>query len=208
MLKSDVLGSILSSSGAKARKCLNRISWDPFCPLLEALKSDFPGSILSTSGAKVRKCLNRTSWDRSCRVLEPRPENVQIGSPGTHWILECWKTLKSDRLFGKHILSILDTAFLKSKKWSHEINLLISIWGRRWYNFSIIYPMIFLWFLMARWRQRRRGRNELPALCPAGCQEASRLVPPFTGTPPFTGYLRLWGPLFTRILKRKHGKHI
>ena len=30
MLKSDLLGAILSTSGAKGRKAINRISWDPF----------------------------------------------------------------------------------------------------------------------------------------------------------------------------------
>ena len=35
MLKSDLLGPILPTSGAKARKCLNRTSWDPFCRLLD-----------------------------------------------------------------------------------------------------------------------------------------------------------------------------
>ena len=35
MLKSDFLGVFFSTSGAKARKCANRISWDLFSRLLE-----------------------------------------------------------------------------------------------------------------------------------------------------------------------------
>ena len=34
MFKSELLERILPTSGAKAGKCLNRISWMPFCRLL------------------------------------------------------------------------------------------------------------------------------------------------------------------------------
>jgi hypothetical protein len=65
------------------------------------LKSELLGPILSTSGAKTRKCENRISWDRFCRLLEPRPENAEIGSRGTHFV-DFWsqgqKMLNSDPL--------------------------------------------------------------------------------------------------------------
>ena len=109
MLKSDFLGSILPTSGPKARKCLNWTSWGPFCRLLDPmpenakigppgtyfadfwtqgqkiLKSDLLGPILPTSGPKARKCLNRTSLDLFCRLRDPRQENDKIGLPGTHF---------------------------------------------------------------------------------------------------------------------------
>ena len=61
MLKSDFLGSILSTSGAEARKCLNRSSWHLF------------GRLLEPRPANVS---NRTSWDPFCRFLEVRPQTA------------------------------------------------------------------------------------------------------------------------------------
>ena len=48
VLKSSLLDVILSTSGAKARKCSNRYSWASFCPSLASF----------------------------CRLLEPRPESA------------------------------------------------------------------------------------------------------------------------------------
>ena len=85
MLKSKLLELILTTSGAKAIKCLNRSSWSSFWrlpePTLENAQIESPGRyfddfwnqghkmlksmllelILSISGAKARKCLNRSS---------------------------------------------------------------------------------------------------------------------------------------------------
>ena len=109
MLKSDLLGPILLTSGPKARKCLNWTSWGSFCRLLDPmpenakigppgtyfaafwtqgkkiLKSDFLGPILPTSGPKARKCLNRISWGPFYRLLDPRPKNAKIGPRGIHF---------------------------------------------------------------------------------------------------------------------------
>ena len=98
LIKSSFLGLVFSISGANARKCLNRASWDSFCRLLEprpeshqiklpgtgfldfwsqrqkVFKSSFLGFVLSTSGAKARKSSNRVSWDWFSRLLEPTPE--------------------------------------------------------------------------------------------------------------------------------------
>ena len=90
MLKSTRLGSILSTSGPKARKCSNRNSWNPFCrllcPLQENAEIGTPGAILSMSGPNAGKCLNRNSWNPFCRRLVPMPENTQIGAPGAHLV--------------------------------------------------------------------------------------------------------------------------
>ena len=101
LIKSSFLGLVFSISGANARKCLNRASWDSFCRLLEprpeshqiklpgtgfldfwsqrqkVFKSSFLGFVLSTSGAKARKSSNRVSWDWFSRFLEPTPESLQ-----------------------------------------------------------------------------------------------------------------------------------
>ena len=98
LIKSSFLGLVFSISGANARKCLNRASWDSFYRLLEprpeshqiklpgtgfldfwsqrqkVFKSSFLGFVLSTSGAKARKSSNRVSWDWFSRLLEPTPE--------------------------------------------------------------------------------------------------------------------------------------
>ena len=138
MLKSDFLGPILPISAPKARKCLNWMSWDPFCRLLDPmpenakigppgtyfadfwtqgqkiLKSDFLGPILPTSGPRAGKCLNQTSLNHFCRLLDPRPENAKIGFPGTHFA-DFWtqgqKMLESDLL-----RSILSASGPKARK--------------------------------------------------------------------------------------------
>ena len=138
MLKSDFLEPILPTSAPKARKCLNWMSWDPFCRLLDPmpenakigppgtyfadfwtqgqkiLKSDLLGPILPTSGPKARKYLNRISWDPFCRLLDPRLENAEIGFPGIYFV-DFWsqgqKMLKSD-LLGP----ILSTSGPKARK--------------------------------------------------------------------------------------------
>ena len=98
LIKSSFLGLVFSISGANARKCSNRASWDSFYRLLEprpeshqiklpgtgfldfwsqrqkVFKSSFLGFVLSTSGAKARKSSNRVSWDWFSRLLEPTPE--------------------------------------------------------------------------------------------------------------------------------------
>jgi hypothetical protein len=95
VIKSSLLGLVLSTSGAMARKSSNRASWDWFCRLLEpwpeshqiespgtgfvdfwshgrkVIKSSLLGLVLSTSGAMARKSSNRASWDWFCRLLEP-----------------------------------------------------------------------------------------------------------------------------------------
>ena len=97
LLKSSILGIILSTSGPNARKCSNRASWASFCRILKpklesaqierpgryfvdfwsqcqkVLKSSLLGVILSTSEAKARKCSNRCSWTSFCRPLKPQP---------------------------------------------------------------------------------------------------------------------------------------
>ena len=63
MLKSDLLGPILSTSGPKARKCQNRSSWDPFCRLLEPRPENAkigPPGTQHPSEARVMKTLIET----------------------------------------------------------------------------------------------------------------------------------------------------
>jgi hypothetical protein len=119
-IKSSILGSVLSTSGAMARNSSNRASWDRFCRHLEPwlgshqiehpgigsvdiwghgqevikstilgsvlstsgaihgqeiIKSSILGSVPSTSGAMARKSSNRASWDRFRPHLEPWPGN-------------------------------------------------------------------------------------------------------------------------------------
>ena len=104
LIKSSFLGLVFSISGANARKCLNRASWDSFYRLLEprpeshqiklpgtgfldfwsqrqkVFKSSFLGFVLSTSGAKARKSSNRVSWDWFCLI------NTSIHDTGTYYI--------------------------------------------------------------------------------------------------------------------------
>jgi hypothetical protein len=99
LIKSSILGSVLSTSGAMARKSSNRASWDRFRRHLgpwpgshqishpgigsvdiwghgqEIIKSSILGSVPSTSGAMARKSSNRASWDRFRPHLEPWPGN-------------------------------------------------------------------------------------------------------------------------------------
>ena len=87
IIKSRLLGMILSTSGAKARKSLNRDFWEWFCRLLEpkpeshqietsgidfvdfwnqgqkVIKSRLLALLLLTSGAKAIKSLSRGFWD-------------------------------------------------------------------------------------------------------------------------------------------------
>ena len=108
--KSSLLGLVLSTPAAKARKSSNRASWDYFCRLLgprpeshqieppgtsfvdfwsqgqKVIKSSLLGLLLSTSEAKARKSSNRASWDWFSRLLEPRPESHQIELPGTGFV--------------------------------------------------------------------------------------------------------------------------
>ena len=67
----------------------------------EILKSEPLELILKTSGAEAIKCLNRSSWSSFCRPPEPKPENVQIGSPGKYFedfSSQSHKVLKSSLL--------------------------------------------------------------------------------------------------------------
>jgi hypothetical protein len=142
VIKSSLLGLVLSTSGAKARKSSNRASWDWFCRLPEprpeshqieppgtsfvdfwsqgqkVIKSSLLGLVLSTSGAKARKSSNRASWDWFCRLLEPRPESHQIEPPGTGFV-DFWsqgqKVIKSS-LLGL----ILTTSGAKARKSSNR----------------------------------------------------------------------------------------
>ena len=69
MLKTEFLETILSTSGAEARKYLNQT----FCDYVFAywsrgqkmLKSESLGPILSISGAKARKSFNAPEVDRA-----------------------------------------------------------------------------------------------------------------------------------------------
>ena len=94
IIKSRILGSVSSTSGAMARKSSNRASWDRFRQHLEPLpgshqithpgigfvniwrhgqkviKSSILGSVSSMLGAMARKSSNRTSWDRFRRHWE------------------------------------------------------------------------------------------------------------------------------------------
>ena len=102
MLKSSLLDVILSTSGAKARKCSNRASWSSFCRLLKpklenaqieppgrhfvdfcskgakVVKSSLLDVILSTSGANARK------WDH-LRSSFPGIIWDHLGSAGVIW---------------------------------------------------------------------------------------------------------------------------
>ena len=101
----------MSTYGAKARKSLNRVSWDWFSRLLEprpgshqiefleirfldvlshgwtVIQSSLLGLVLLTSGAKAKESSNRSSWDWFCRLLEPRPESYQIELLGTGFLI-------------------------------------------------------------------------------------------------------------------------
>ena len=105
VIKSSILGSVPSTSGAIARKSTNRTSWDRFRRHLgpwpeshqieypgigsvdiwshgqKVIKSSILGSVSSSSGAMARKSLNRLSWDRFRRHLEPWPESHRIEHP-------------------------------------------------------------------------------------------------------------------------------
>ena len=138
MLKSKLLELILTTSGAKAIKCLNRSSWSSFCRLPEPtlenaqiespgwyfddfwnqghkmLKSSFLELILSSSGAKTIKCLNRRSWSSFCRLPEPKPENAQIGFPGKYFE-DFWS--QSHKMLKSELLElILSTSGAKARK--------------------------------------------------------------------------------------------
>jgi hypothetical protein len=142
VIKSSLLGPVLSTSGAKARKSSNRASWDWFCRLLEprrgshqieppgtgfvdfwsqgqkVIKSSLLGPVLSTSGANARKSSNRASWDWFCRLLEPRRGSHQIEPPGTGFV-DFWsqgqKVIKSS-LLGL----VLSTSGAKARKSSNR----------------------------------------------------------------------------------------
>ena len=70
LYSSSFLGLVFLSSGAKARKSSNRVSWDSFYRFLEPM--------LETS--------NRASWDSVFRFLEPRPASCQIEFPGSGFV--------------------------------------------------------------------------------------------------------------------------
>ena len=93
LIKSSPLGLVFSISGANARKCLNRASWDSFCRLLEPRPEShqikLPGTGFLDFWSQRRKSSNQASWDSFCRLLEPRPESHQIESPGTSF-LDYW----------------------------------------------------------------------------------------------------------------------
>ena len=112
-MKSSVLGLVLWTSGAKARKSSNRASSEWFSRRLEprpenhqielpengfvdfltqsweVVKSKLLGLVLSTSEAKARKSSNRAPWAWFCRFLEPKLESHSIKPPGTGF-LDFW----------------------------------------------------------------------------------------------------------------------
>ena len=93
MIKSSLLGSVLSTFGAEARKSSNQASWDWFSRFLgpkpethqikppgtgfldfwsrgqKVIKSSFRGLAFSNSGAEARKSSNQASWDWFSRFL-------------------------------------------------------------------------------------------------------------------------------------------
>ena len=77
VLKSSSLDVILSTSGAHARKCSNRVSWTSFCRLLgprpESAQIELPARHFIDFWSQGKKVFKSTSWASFCRLLEPRP---------------------------------------------------------------------------------------------------------------------------------------
>ena len=105
VIKSNLLGLVFSTSGAKAGKSSNLVSWESLCRFLDprmeshqiklpgirfvgfidflsqgrkVIKSRFLGMVFLTSGAKARKSSNRVFRDSLCRLLEPRLKALWI----------------------------------------------------------------------------------------------------------------------------------
>ena len=89
VVKSNLLGLVLSTYGTKARKSSKRTSWNWFSRR-ESHQIEPPG-----------KSSNRASWDSFCRLLEARLENHHIDFPGTGFVdflSQCKKVIETNLL--------------------------------------------------------------------------------------------------------------
>ena len=103
MLKSSLLELVLSTSGAKAGKCSNRVFWSSFCRLLEPRP----------------ECLKSNLLSSFYQLLEPKPENTQIEPPGAHFV-DFWS--QSQKMLKSILLEpILSTSGAKARKCSNRV---------------------------------------------------------------------------------------
>ena len=84
MLKSDLLGVILLTSGAEASKCLNQISGEPLCRLLEPKPETINNDTLVTSraqdGSGSRKYRRFGNFEGASRVAKTINSDTLITS--------------------------------------------------------------------------------------------------------------------------------
>ena len=138
VFKSSFLGFVLSTSGAKARKSSNRVSWDWFSRLLEptpeipsesiAGRAGWAGWLAGLAGwaawagllgwlGWAGRCRD-SAWDWFCRLLEPRPESHQIEPPGSGF-LDFWS--QRQEVFKSSFLGfVLSASGAKARKSSNQ----------------------------------------------------------------------------------------